>query len=171
MLSDCRLNFACAYRQDTADRYNLGRFRLRGVTVPILAPNVLELISQSHDQTVRLGARLGELAQPGDLITLSGTLGAGKTAFASGFGQGWGAKEPVNSPTFVFVHEHHRAADPVRLYHLDCYRLRDESDAESIGLSDMLADNAVLLIEWPERIALHLPIERLAIHLSWIEGE
>jgi tRNA threonylcarbamoyladenosine biosynthesis protein TsaE len=139
--------------------------------MPILLPNVLDFISRSLEQTTRLGARLGELALPGDVIALSGELGAGKTAFASGFGLGFGAREPVTSPTFVFAHEHRRATDSVRLYHMDCYRLSGAVDADSIGLSDMLAGDAVLLIEWPERILPLLPAERLWITLEAMDDE
>ncbi len=139
--------------------------------MPILSANVLELTSHSPEQTARLGTRLGELAGPGDLFTLSGSLGAGKTAFASGFGLGWGASEPVNSPTFVFVHAHSHPVDSVRLYHVDCYRLSSEADAESIGLDEMLTASGVLLIEWPERVATLLPAERLAISLGWIDDQ
>jgi tRNA threonylcarbamoyladenosine biosynthesis protein TsaE len=134
--------------------------------VPILSPNRLEFTSHSPEQTARLGMRLGEMAQPGDVIALSGALGAGKTAFAIGFGAGWDAQEPVNSPTFVFVHEHHRPADEVRLYHVDCYRLNSFADAESVGLSDIVAAGGVLLLEWPERVENLLPVERLWIMFS-----
>lgn len=131
--------------------------------MPILSPNMLEFTSHSPEQTARLGTRLGELAQSGDVIALSGGLGAGKTAFAIGFGAGWETQEPVSSPTFVFVHEHRRSTDVVRLYHVDCYRLNSEADAESVGLSDMLVDTAVVLLEWPERVETLLPTERLWI--------
>ena len=139
--------------------------------MPILPPNAIDFISRSLEQTTRLGARLGELAQPGDVIALSGELGAGKTAFAAGFGPGFGALEAVSSPTFVFAHEHRRSADRVRLYHIDCYRLDGALDADSIGLSDMLAGEAVLLIEWPERILPLLPAERLWITLAAVDDE
>jgi len=137
--------------------------------MPILTPNVLEMTSHSADQTVRLGMRLGELVPPDSVVALLGGLGAGKTAFASGFGAGWGAIEPVSSPTFVFAHAHHRAADATPLYHIDAYRLRDAADAESIGLSDMLDDQGVLLIEWADRVTGWLPAERLTIRFNAIE--
>lgn len=134
--------------------------------MPILSADVLDFTSNSLEQTVRLGVRLGELLQAGDLLCLSGDLGAGKTAFASGVGRGWGVREVVNSPTFVFSHEHHRTADDVRLYHLDCYRLSGAGDAESIGIEDILAGDSVVMIEWPERIAAILPAERMWISLT-----
>ena len=124
------------------------------------------LISHSVEQTVRLGERLGQRLVSGDVICLSGELGAGKTALASGIGQGWGALELINSPTFVFVHEHHRAGDAVRLYHVDCYRLNSIGDAENVGFEDILAGDDVTVIEWPERIEALLPTERLWIDLE-----
>lgn len=113
-----------------------------------------------------MGIRLGQLLAEGDLICLSGELGAGKTAFAAGIGKGWGALEPINSPTFVLVHEHHRARDAQRLYHLDCYRLNSLDDAESVGIEDILAGDDSAMIEWPEQIADLLPSERLWISLE-----
>ena len=124
------------------------------------------LTSHNVDQTVDLGIQLGRMLSGGDVICLSGDLGAGKTALTSGIGKGWGALEPVNSPTFVFVHEHRRAADDTRLYHLDCYRLASEEDALSVGVEDILTGHDVVVIEWPERIASFLPPECLWIHLD-----
>lgn len=125
----------------------------------------LEITTHSVEETVALGKTLGSLLQAGDTICLSGDLGAGKTAFTSGIGKGWGALEPVNSPTFVFIHEHHRAADTMRLYHLDCYRLASEEDAISIGIEDILAGNDVAILEWPERVEAFLPESRLWVEL------
>src|SRR5882724_1986861 len=96
---------------------------LTGGLLPALALSCLKLTSHSVDETVQFGVRLGQRLLGGDVVCLSGDLGAGKTALASGIGKGWGALELVNSPTFVFVHEHRRTDDDVRLYHLDCYRL------------------------------------------------
>jgi tRNA threonylcarbamoyladenosine biosynthesis protein TsaE len=134
--------------------------------LPVLTSDRLSLTSHSVEQTVRLGARLGQCLTSGDVICLSGDLGAGKTALASGIGQGWGALELINSPTFVFVHEHHRAGDALRLYHVDCYRLNSLGDAENIGFGDILAGDDVTVIEWPERIEVLLPPERLWIDLE-----
>jgi tRNA threonylcarbamoyladenosine biosynthesis protein TsaE len=139
--------------------------------VPILKPGTLEFVSHSAEQTVRLGQRLGELLRPGDVICLSGRLGAGKTAFARGIGQGWGAVEPVTSPTFVLMHEHTRHADDQRLYHVDGYRLSGAVDALSFGLDELLAGNNPVLIEWPERVADILPAERLWISFAIQEGD
>src|SRR5258706_9835 len=94
-----------------------------GAGVPILKEGQLDISSHSAEQTQRLGARLGSLLQVGDIICLSGDMGAGKTVFSAGIGRGWGAKTPLTSPTFNLVHDHTRDADSQHLYHLDCYRL------------------------------------------------
>lgn len=133
--------------------------------MPILREGELDIISRSADQTRRLGARLGSLLQAGDVICLSGDMGAGKTVFSSGIGSGWGSKTPVTSPTFNLVHEHRRTKDSQTLYHLDCYRLHGGGDAESIGLDEILSGNGPIIIEWPEHIQALLPRERLWVDL------
>jgi tRNA threonylcarbamoyladenosine biosynthesis protein TsaE len=74
--------------------------------VPIFREGELDILSHSADQTERLGMRLGALLQAGDVICLSGDMGAGKTVFSVGIGKGWGALTPLTSPTFNIVHEH-----------------------------------------------------------------
>jgi tRNA threonylcarbamoyladenosine biosynthesis protein TsaE len=128
----------------------------------------VEVTTHSVEQTAHLGATLGRLLDAGDVICLSGDLGAGKTALAAGIGAGWGALERVISPTFVIVREHRRSMDSMRLFHLDCYRLTSIDDAETIGLSDMLIGDDVVLIEWAERVAELLPAERLVIRLEQV---
>ncbi len=134
--------------------------------MPVLTTDSLSFASESLDETVQIGAHLGKVLAGGDVICLSGDLGAGKTALASGIGNGWGAKELINSPTFVFVHEHHRAADAMRLFHVDCYRLGSIDEAETIGLEEILAGDDLVVIEWPEQIAPVLPPDRLWITLE-----
>lgn len=138
--------------------------------MPILKVGELDLISHSPEQTQRIGSRLGALVRPGDMICLSGEMGAGKTMFSSGFGLGWGAFEPLVSPTYTIVHQHQREADPTLLYHLDCYRLNDADDADSIEFDDLLDSRAVLLIEWPEKILTRLPAERLWIRMKPVDA-
>ncbi len=136
-------------------------------TMPILDARTLEFISHSPEQTVRLGARLGERLASGDLLCLSGELGAGKTTLVTGVGRGWGALEPVTSPTFVLVNEYRRA-DGLCLRHMDCYRLNSGGEALAVGLEDLLDSPGAMLIEWPERILEVLPRERLNLKLSWV---
>ena len=79
--------------------------------MPILKAGELDLISHSVEQTQRLGARLGAMLRPGDVLCLSGEMGAGKTVFSSGLGLGWGAVDPLVSPTYTIAHQHRRETD------------------------------------------------------------
>lgn len=126
-------------------------------------------ISESAEETYRFGRALGEQLRAGDVIGLTGNLGAGKTVLARGIGAGWGALEPVTSPTFVLIHEHRRPQDREVLYHIDCYRLQGAADAEGIGLDDLLNSDGAAVLEWPENIAYVLPAERLSIALDHLD--
>lgn len=137
--------------------------------MPILRQDELDIISYSPEQTLRLGARLGTLLEAGDVVCLSGDMGAGKTVFSAGIGRGWGAKTPLTSPTFNLVHEHRRDRDSQRLYHLDCYRLHSADDADSIGLDEILSGRGPVIFEWPEHIQSVLPKERLWVDLRILE--
>ncbi|MFN2223832.1 MAG: tRNA (adenosine(37)-N6)-threonylcarbamoyltransferase complex ATPase subunit type 1 TsaE [Candidatus Promineifilaceae bacterium] len=134
----------------------------------ILDENTLDFISSSLEQTVRLGVRLGELLDRGDVICLSGELGAGKTALARGIGRGWGASRRVTSPTFTLINEYPRLPDDLTLYHVDCYRLETAGDVETVGLEEILDDDGAVMIEWPERIVTLLPEERLWVAMRYV---
>jgi tRNA threonylcarbamoyladenosine biosynthesis protein TsaE len=137
--------------------------------VPILKEGQLDIISHSAEQTQRLGARLGALLKPGDVLCLSGDMGAGKTVFAAGIGKGWGAKTPLTSPTFSLVHDHTRDSDKMHLYHLDCYRLEDPSEADAIGIDDIYSGRGAVIFEWPEHILTILPSNRLWVDIHVLE--
>ncbi|MEO1644797.1 MAG: tRNA (adenosine(37)-N6)-threonylcarbamoyltransferase complex ATPase subunit type 1 TsaE [Chloroflexota bacterium] len=137
--------------------------------MPILREGELDIISHSPEQTKRLGYRLGKLLQPGDVICLSGDMGAGKTMFSAGIGLGWGTKNRVTSPTYNLVHQHTREADDTILYHLDCYRMQSIDEVDTIGFDDMIENDGVLVIEWAERITDALPEKHLWIELRVIE--
>jgi tRNA threonylcarbamoyladenosine biosynthesis protein TsaE len=137
--------------------------------MPILDSRTFEFISRSPEQTRRLGARLGTLLQPGDMVCLSGDLGSGKTTMVQGMAQGWGTLDPVSSPTFVLVNVYRRP-DGQTLFHLDAYRLRNALEAEDLDLGLMLESGAMVL-EWPERIAAVLPEERVWVDLRWMAEE
>lgn len=130
----------------------------------------LDFISHSPDQTRRVGWRLGQHARPGDLLLLSGTFGAGKTALAQGFASGLGIAERVTSPSFALVNEYGgRVADGrlIRFYHVDLYRLETVAEVESVGLEDLLADpEGICAIEWPDRLGAATPREHLLIALE-----
>ncbi len=127
--------------------------------------------SDSARRTEALGAALGALLAPGDVICLSGALGAGKTVFSRGIGAGWGATVPLTSPTYNLAHEHERPADMARLYHLDCYRLDGAREAELLGVHEILEDYVIVIFEWPERVLDILPDEHLWIDFSLREDD
>jgi len=137
--------------------------------VPILREGELDIVSHSAEQTQRLGSRFGALLLPGDVICLSGDMGAGKTMFSIGIGRGWGAITPITSPTFTLIHEHRRQPDGNRLFHVDCYRLHNAEEAEQIGLDDILDGRGPVIVEWPEHIEAVLPDERLWVELRILE--
>lgn len=136
--------------------------------MPILDAHTLDFLSHGAEQTQRYGVRLGELLESGDVLCLSGALGAGKTCLANGIGRGFGIAEPMTSPTFTLMNEYRRPGDGQLVVHVDCYRLADGREALDAGLGEYLDGSCVVLIEWPERVADILPQERLWIALREI---
>jgi tRNA threonylcarbamoyladenosine biosynthesis protein TsaE len=121
------------------------------------------------DATRSLAAALAELARPGDLLLLSGDLGAGKTAFAQGFGRGLGIDEPITSPTFTLAREYQGTR--LRLHHLDVYRMEAMEEVFDVDLPDLLDDQAVVLIEWGEAIIPAVPADYLEVSLRLGDGD
>ena len=111
-----------------------------------------------------LGAQLARSITPG-IITLSGALGTGKTTLARGFIHALGHAGKVRSPTYTLVEPY--LFDDCAVYHLDLYRLADPEELEWLGLRDMLAERALLLVEWPERGSGFLPAADLAIDIDY----
>lgn len=124
--------------------------------------------TRSVDETRDLGAALAAVVRPGDVVVLAGDLGAGKTALVQGVGRGLGVDEPVTSPTFTLVQEY-EARLPV--YHLDVYRLDRFDEVIDLGLSELLDDEGVVLIEWGDAVVRLLPNDLLEIRLTFGEGE
>ncbi|MDT8862395.1 tRNA (adenosine(37)-N6)-threonylcarbamoyltransferase complex ATPase subunit type 1 TsaE [Alkalihalobacillus sp. MEB130] len=118
------------------------------------------LITESPEETMELANKLGQIVKPGDVITLEGDLGAGKTSFTKGFAKGLGVKRVVNSPTFTIIKEY---MGRIPLYHMDVYRMEDEM--EDLGLEEYFYGEGVTVIEWPSMITNQLPEDRLAISL------
>jgi tRNA threonylcarbamoyladenosine biosynthesis protein TsaE len=125
----------------------------------------LELSLSSLEQTERFGTRLGELAQPGDIYTLTGPLGAGKTTLTQAIGHGLGVPEKcyITSPTFSLLHEYQGR---IPLYHMDLYRL-SSGELHELGFEDYLYGKGLTVIEWPDRLEELMPEDRLEIILDF----
>src|SRR5699024_9416950 len=117
--------------------------------------------TRSEDETIRLAEKLASLLKPGDVITLEGDLGAGKTTFTKGIARRLGVKRVVNSATFTIVKEY---AGELPLYHMDVYRLEDSE--EDIGFSDYFDGDGISVVEWAQYIKDYLPGEYLNINIS-----
>ena len=123
------------------------------------------LRTDSVDATRAAGGALAGLARPGDLVLLAGELGAGKTAFAQGFGIALGVREPITSPTFVLARDYEDGRIP--LHHIDVYRLDQMNEVFDIGLQEVLDDGGVTLIEWGDAIVPSLPADFLEVRLTF----
>ena len=120
--------------------------------------------SNKEQDTYDLGYELGQHAKPGQVFTLVGDLGVGKTVFTQGFAAGLGIQEPVNSPTFTIVQEYDDGRLP--LYHFDVYRLGDVDEMDEIGYEDYFYGEGICLIEWSERIREILPEHPIQITIE-----
>jgi len=119
-----------------------------------------DLYLPDADATVAAGAELGASLQAGDVVALTGGLGAGKTHLSRGIVQGMGAVEDVTSPTFTLVHEYRSGRLPV--FHFDLYRMEREGEVTGIGWDEYLDAGGVCLVEWADRFPALLPA-----HAQW----
>lgn len=108
--------------------------------------------SENAEQTEKLGFEYAKTLNPNDIVLLKGEMGAGKTVFCKGVARGLGIKDEVLSPTYAYMNEYDG-----KLYHFDCYRLKNGAQAEALGLCDYFYADGVCLIEWSENIADVLP--------------
>ena len=116
----------------------------------------MEIIeSYCAEDTAALGERIGQMAKPGEVYTLIGDLGVGKTVFTQGLAKGLGIMEPVNSPTFTIVQVYEEGRLP--FYHFDVYRIGDVEEMDEIGYEDYIYGQGVCLIEWANLIEEILP--------------
>lgn len=121
-----------------------------------------EFISISREQTIALGKRLAALFNLGDVVLLTGDLGAGKTTITKGIASGLNITEKVNSPTFNILKIYLKGDKP--LFHIDAYRLED--DKKDIGLDEYIGEAGVTVIEWPAFIKHLLPEKALEINIT-----
>jgi tRNA threonylcarbamoyladenosine biosynthesis protein TsaE len=127
----------------------------------------LSLMSHSPEQTQEWGQQLAQLLQGGEVITLRGDLGAGKTSFTQGLAKGLGVKRTVNSPTYTIIKEYMGLRHP--LYHMDTYRIEDEDEA--LGLEEYFYSVGISVVEWPDKITSQLPDARLDIYITKVDEQ
>ena len=120
--------------------------------------------THSAEETFALGQRIGREALPGQVYTLIGDLGVGKTVFTQGVADGLGITEPVNSPTFTIVQVYEEGRLP--FYHFDVYRIGDIEEMDEIGFEDYVYGDGVSLIEWANLIDEILPANRTEITIE-----
>jgi tRNA threonylcarbamoyladenosine biosynthesis protein TsaE len=115
---------------------------------------MLHLRAPSLAVTHAIAAAVAGLARPGDLVVLAGEMGAGKTAFAKGFGAALGVTDPITSPTFTLVHSYD--AGRVTLHHADIYRLSTHHEVADLALAELLEYDGIVLLEWGDVVAQSL---------------
>jgi len=122
---------------------------------PTAESKIHQFITHSGADTIEVGRKLASLLKPPQLLILCGDLGTGKTTLVKGIALALDAAEPdeVTSPTFTLIHEYDGTRDgkPIKLFHLDVYRLEGERQLETLGLDDILTPDALVLVEWGEK--------------------
>ena len=121
------------------------------------------VFAKNEQETIELAKKITEYLKPGMTILLEGDLGAGKTTFTKGIGEGLGVRRIIKSPTYTIVREYQDGKLP--LYHVDLYRLT-ESEVPDLGLDEYFEGDGVSVVEWPSIAPEELPLERLEIELT-----
>ncbi|MBE6349444.1 MAG: tRNA (adenosine(37)-N6)-threonylcarbamoyltransferase complex ATPase subunit type 1 TsaE [Spirochaetaceae bacterium] len=129
---------------------------------------MLEIFTNSAEETILLGNKIGKLLEPGDIIAMQGTLAAGKTTFTKGIAQSLAINETITSPTFTLISEY----EGIRpLYHMDVYRLNSEEEFIDLGVEDLMYSDGISIIEWSEKVMGQLPKKTIIIHIEILEND
>ena len=124
---------------------------------------MVRIVLKGLKETEKFGERLGSLLKPGDIISLTGDLGAGKTTLTKSIGKGLGVEDYITSPTFTLINEY---KGRTMLYHFDVYRLEGAIDLYDLGFEEYLYSNGVCIIEWGDKIEEILPKERINLQIE-----
>lgn len=124
---------------------------------------MLTFTTNSAEETIELGRKIGNLLKKGDIIAMQGTLAAGKTTITKGIAESLGIKDTITSPTFCLISEYY---GKMPLYHMDVYRLDGGDDFVNLGTDDMLYGNGVSIIEWSEKIMDELPKKTIVLKIE-----
>jgi tRNA threonylcarbamoyladenosine biosynthesis protein TsaE len=127
---------------------------------------MLQLRAASVDDTRAIAAAVAAVIRTGDVVVLAGEMGAGKTAFAQGFGAALGVDEPITSPTFNLVHSH--PAGKLTLHHADLYRLSTQHEVADLAFAELAEADGVLLVEWGDVVASSFG-DHLLVSLSFVD--
>ena len=133
--------------------------------LPVAARSIA---TRTPEETADVGARLAEDLVAGDVVALTGALGAGKTCFAQGLARGLGARGRVVSPTFVLVNEY-RGRVPI--HHVDAYRTESLTELLDLGLEDLFSGDGVTIVEWADKLAPLLPRHAIHVHIEGVGDE
>lgn len=129
---------------------------------------MLEIFTNSAEETILLGNKIGKLLEPGDIIAMQGTLAAGKTTFTKGIAQSLAINETITSPTFTLISEY----EGIRpLYHMDVYRINSEEEFIDLGVEDLMYSDGISIIEWSEKVMGQLPKKTIIIHIEILEND
>lgn len=129
---------------------------------------MLKYITESAEETSKIGEQLGKLLVKGNIICLSGDLGAGKTAFTQGIAKGMGVEDYVTSPTYTIINEY---AGRLPLYHFDVYRLNDVEEMYELGYEEYFFGDGVVVLEWADIVREIIPGERIWITILNTKGD
>lgn len=129
---------------------------------------MLKYLTQSTEETSKIGEQLGKLVDIGNIICLSGDLGAGKTAFTKGLAKGLGVGDYVTSPTYTIINEYEGR---LPLYHFDVYRLNDVEEMYELGYEEYFFGDGVVVLEWADIVKEIIPKERLWITILNSKGD
>lgn len=129
---------------------------------------MIEVISNSTDDTQRLGSNFAKILRPGDTVALYGELGSGKTVFVRGAVAGLGYNGRVTSPTFTLIHEYPTG---VPVHHLDCFRLRKPQDVLTLGIEEYLEGESILFVEWADIIKGYFNQWFWTIHFYFVDND
>lgn len=124
---------------------------------------MLEFTTNTSEETIELGFKIGQKLKKGNIIAMQGTLAAGKTTITKGIAKALEITDTITSPTFCLISEYY---GKMPLYHMDVYRLEGSEDFENLGTEDMLYGDGVCIIEWSEKIMDSLPKETIIINIQ-----
>jgi tRNA threonylcarbamoyladenosine biosynthesis protein TsaE len=126
---------------------------------------MLDIVSNSPEQTIELGKRIAGFLYAGSVVAIKGNLGSGKTCLTKGIALGLGITENITSPTYTIINEYQNTSSP-SFYHIDAYRLNSDRDFEDIGGPETINSDGISVVEWCERIPKSIPDDSIYVYLE-----